>query len=86
VSQCRTFAAIILCVASQRMFIVVRVYFVMTQPGDFWTHPRIVSNEKLIANDNFSGFWKEALTMCFKVLLQETGGGSEEICERPESG
>jgi hypothetical protein len=34
-----SFAAIILCVASQRMFIV--VYFVMTQSGKFWIHPRI---------------------------------------------
>jgi hypothetical protein len=30
-----SFAAILLCVASQRVFIVV-VYFVMTQSGNFW--------------------------------------------------
>jgi hypothetical protein len=35
-----SFAAITLCVASQRVFIVVAVYFVMTQSGDFWIHPR----------------------------------------------
>jgi hypothetical protein len=35
-----SFAAIILCVASQRVFIVVSVYFVMTQSGNFWIHPR----------------------------------------------
>jgi hypothetical protein len=33
-----SFAAITLCVASQRVFIV--VYFVMTQSGFFWIHPR----------------------------------------------
>jgi hypothetical protein len=35
-----TFAVIILCVASQRVFIVVSVYFVMTQSGNFWIHLR----------------------------------------------
>jgi hypothetical protein len=35
-----SFAAIILCVASQRVFIVV-VYFVTTQSGNFWILPRI---------------------------------------------
>jgi hypothetical protein len=29
----------ILCVASQRVFIV--VYFIMTQSGNFWIYPRI---------------------------------------------
>jgi hypothetical protein len=37
-----SFAAIALCVASQRVFVVhVAVYFVMTQSGNFWIHPRI---------------------------------------------
>jgi hypothetical protein len=39
-----SFAAITHCVASQRVFIivvvVVAIYFVMTQSGNFWTHPR----------------------------------------------
>jgi hypothetical protein len=35
-----SFAAITLCVASQKVFIVV-VYFVMTQSGNFWIHPRM---------------------------------------------
>jgi len=35
-------AAISLCVASQRVFIVAVVYFVMTQSGNFWIHPSIV--------------------------------------------
>jgi hypothetical protein len=34
-----SFAAITLCVTSYRVFIVV-VYFVMTQSGNFWIHPR----------------------------------------------
>jgi hypothetical protein len=33
-----SFVAITLCVASQRMFIVVNVYFVSTQSGNFWIH------------------------------------------------
>jgi len=37
-----SFAAIILCVASQREFIFVVVYFVMTQSGNFWIYPRII--------------------------------------------
>jgi hypothetical protein len=36
-----SFAAITLCVASQRVFIVVSIYFVMSQSGNFWTHPRM---------------------------------------------
>jgi hypothetical protein len=34
-----SFAAIILCADSQRVFVV--IYFVMTQSGNFWIHPRI---------------------------------------------
>jgi hypothetical protein len=36
-----SFAAISFCIASQRVFIIV-VYFVMTQSGNFWIHPRTV--------------------------------------------
>jgi hypothetical protein len=35
-----SFAAITLCVASQPVFIVIVVYFVMTQSGNFLIHPR----------------------------------------------
>jgi hypothetical protein len=46
-----SFAAITLCVTSQRGFIVViAVYFVMTQPGNFWIHPRILF-ELIIRNE-----------------------------------
>jgi len=31
-----------ICVASQRVFIV--VYFVMTQSGNFWIHPRVYTS------------------------------------------
>jgi hypothetical protein len=33
-----SFAAITLCVASQRVLIVASVYFVVTQSGNFWIH------------------------------------------------
>jgi hypothetical protein len=35
-----SFATIIICVASQQVFIVV-VYFIMTQSGNFWIHLHI---------------------------------------------
>jgi len=35
------FAAITLCVASQRVIIVLSVYFIMTQSENFWIHHRI---------------------------------------------
>jgi len=39
-----SFAAIAIYVASQRVFIVV-IYFVMTQSGNFWIHPRREARE-----------------------------------------
>jgi hypothetical protein len=36
-----SFVAITLCVASERMFIFVSVYFIMTQSGNFWIHPHM---------------------------------------------
>jgi type III secretory pathway component EscU len=39
-----SFAAITLCAASRRVFIVVVIYFVMTQSGSFWIDPRITYN------------------------------------------
>jgi len=33
--------AITLCIASQRVFIVVSVYFIIIQSGNFWLYPRI---------------------------------------------
>jgi hypothetical protein len=40
------FAAITLCVASLRVFIVVVVYFVMTRSGNFWICPPKNTNIK----------------------------------------
>jgi hypothetical protein len=41
-----SFAAITLCVVSQRVFVV--VYFFMTQSGHFWIHPRIVGRKAVV--------------------------------------
>jgi hypothetical protein len=43
-----SFAAITLCVASRRVFIVV-VYFDMTQSGNFWIHSRKLSGERVVS-------------------------------------
>jgi hypothetical protein len=44
-----SFAAITLCVASQRVLIVVIViYFVITQSGNFWIHPRRYPKQSLL--------------------------------------
>jgi hypothetical protein len=42
-----SFAAITLCVASQRMFIAVSVYFVIDSVRKFLIHPRIENNAYL---------------------------------------
>jgi hypothetical protein len=44
-----SFVAINLCVASQRVFIVVIVYFVMTQSGNFWIHPDMFISRLILA-------------------------------------
>jgi len=49
-----SFAAIVLCVASLRVFIV--VYFVMTQSGNFWIHPRIAEVAVKIFDTIILGF------------------------------
>jgi len=36
-----SFATIILCIVSQRVIPNISVYFVMTQSGNFWIHPRV---------------------------------------------
>jgi len=41
-----SFVAITLCVASQRMFIVVIVYFVTTQSRNFWIRPHVYRENK----------------------------------------
>jgi hypothetical protein len=42
-----SFATITLCVASQRVFIAVGVYFVVTQSGNFWIQPRKISEVRV---------------------------------------
>jgi hypothetical protein len=47
-----SFAAITLCVASLRVFVVVVVvYFVMTQSGNFWIHPRNLIFKTSVSED-----------------------------------
>jgi hypothetical protein len=43
-----SFAVITLCVASQRLFIVESVYFVLTQSGNFWIQPRTCGKASLV--------------------------------------
>jgi hypothetical protein len=44
-----SFATINLCVASQPVFIVVVVYFVMAQFGNFWINPRTLTKKFVTA-------------------------------------
>jgi hypothetical protein len=56
-----SFAAITLCIASQRVFIVVVVvYFVITRSGNFWINPRILQS---------STIWN---SMCVSTMLSVT--------------
>jgi hypothetical protein len=43
-----SFAIITLCVAYQRVFIVISIYFVMTQFENFWIHPCVLTHVLLI--------------------------------------
>jgi hypothetical protein len=58
-----SFVAITLYVASQRVFIVVSVYFVMTQSGYFWVHPRILSSRRKL---NYVRNFCRILTMVYQ--------------------
>jgi hypothetical protein len=57
-----SFAAITLCPASQRVFIVVVFYFVTTQSGNFWIHPRTAIKGK-----------KVRLSPCFNYVPRHKG-------------
>jgi hypothetical protein len=50
-----SFATITLCVASQWVFIVVSVYFFMTQSGNFWIHPPTLLND---STSNAEVIWR----------------------------
>jgi hypothetical protein len=43
-----SFAAITLCVASQRVFVVVVVVVSLTQSGNFWIYPRISFSKRAV--------------------------------------
>jgi hypothetical protein len=43
-----SFAAVTPCAASQLVFIVVSVYFVSIQSGNFWIHPRMFHPIQLV--------------------------------------
>jgi hypothetical protein len=62
------FAAIILYVASQRVIPKVRVYFVMTQSGNFWIHSRMLSraNPKATTRTSDSTFKCQSLACGLK--------------------
>jgi hypothetical protein len=81
-----SFAAITLCVASQRVFIVVSVYFVMTQSGNFWILPRTWIESQLPRLEFFCvphsaqknpGIWAyEVLsTTCLAGIVAASAGG-----------
>jgi len=66
-----SFAAITLCAASQRVVIVV-VYFVMTQSGNFWIHPRTPRDSGDITQ-RFGG------TQCLSSWRIQAVGSSETL-------
>jgi hypothetical protein len=55
------FAAITLCVASQRVISKVSVYFVMTRSGNFWIHCRVMATFGRKKNPTDMGFEKRPL-------------------------
>jgi hypothetical protein len=73
-----SFAAITLCVASQRVFIAVSVYFSLsTQSGNFWIHPPRLINLELRR--------KRSMTLRHSVcgIIGETkpnGPGLKDLC------
>jgi len=69
------FAAIILYVASQGVFVVVVVYFVMTQSGNFWINPRI--RLILVHIDSDPYFIKHSENGDFNHLESKTGSLGE---------
>jgi hypothetical protein len=54
-----SFAAITLCVASERVFIVDVIYFVMTKFGNFWIHPHILERRVGRYGQDSSGSGKD---------------------------
>jgi hypothetical protein len=87
-----SFAAITLCVTSQRVSIV--VYLVSTQSGNFWIHPRIKVTDLFLifnrlCNDEvfISPIWQVVLFVCVVshrhtyplTLFPEVGPNTEPV-------
>jgi hypothetical protein len=65
------FADMTFCVASQRVFIVVSVYFVMTQSGNFWIHPRmqlsISFSKEFVPTETQGQVWETGVDIFFEL-------------------
>jgi hypothetical protein len=64
VSRSGEFFAITLCVTSQRVFIVVSIYFFMTQSRNFWIHPHIYLQKR-----RFKTIWSQRSSEISDFLL-----------------
>jgi hypothetical protein len=61
-----SFAAVNFCVASERVFIVVSVYFFMTQSGNVWIHPRTC---RILGGPKFTHQSKSNFRFHFNIYL-----------------
>jgi glucose uptake protein GlcU len=64
-----SFAAITLCVASQRVFVVVSVYLIMIQSGNFWIHPRMQLKTLNLRLTSHSIATSAGCQLCLRTLL-----------------
>jgi hypothetical protein len=70
------FAAITVCVTSQRVFVVVVVYFFMTQSGNFWIHPRnelhnLQCSPYVIIGTRQACVWEDNIEISVKEIMCE---------------
>jgi len=72
-----SFAAIILCIVSERVFLVVSVYIVMTQSGNFWIHIRMFTTAHISGHGHHRIMAKRYYKNCASVGLVTVpaGGG-----------
>jgi hypothetical protein len=75
-----SFHAVTLFVTSQRVFIVVSIYFVTTQSGNFWIHPRICRPTVSQLLHRFLRYTSRCIWMCV------SHGSSVNIVTRLEDG
>jgi hypothetical protein len=66
-----SFAAITLCIASQPVFVVISVYFVMNQSGNFWILPVHNKNRKTQLYNNM--FVERQYFKLYKIKFVELG-------------